>query len=85
MSQNKQYIEQHKIHRTQKIHRTTQKLGRLRAVPRFCGFYPGICLTAEKKAWKTLNHGSENLSQGTTFILFYKMWIRRDYMFRPSL
>jgi hypothetical protein len=27
-----------KIHRTQKIHRTTQKLGRVRAVPRLCGF-----------------------------------------------
>jgi archaeosine-15-forming tRNA-guanine transglycosylase len=37
MSQNKQYIEQHKKHKT------TQKLGRVRAVPRLCGFYPGKC------------------------------------------
>ena len=47
------------IHRTtQKIHRTTQKLGRVRAVPRLCGFYPGICLTTEEKAWKNLSQGS---------------------------
>ena len=48
-----------KIHRTtQKIHRTTQKLGRVRAVPRLCGFYPGICLTAEEKARKNLSQES---------------------------
>jgi len=40
------------------IHRTTQKLGRVRAVPRLCVFYPGICLTTEEKAWKTLSQGS---------------------------
>ena len=28
------------------------------AVPRLCGFYPGICLKTEKKAWKTLSQGS---------------------------
>ena len=37
----------------QTIHRTTQQLGRLRAVPRLCRFYPGICLTTEKKHGKT--------------------------------
>jgi len=37
----------------QTVHRTTQKLGRVRAVPRLCGVYPGICLTAEEKAQKT--------------------------------
>jgi len=47
------YIEQHK-----KIHRATQKLGRVRAVPRLCGFYPGICLTTEEKARKNLSQGS---------------------------
>ena len=26
----------------------------MRAVPRFCEFYPGICLTTEEKARKTL-------------------------------
>jgi hypothetical protein len=47
------YIEQH-----QKIHRTTQQLGRGQAVPRLCGFYPGICLTTEGKARKTLSQCS---------------------------
>jgi len=51
------------IHRkTQKIHRTTQKLGRVRAVHRLCGFYPGICLTTEEKARKTLSQGSHTLT-----------------------
>jgi hypothetical protein len=46
-----------KTHRTtQKIHRTKQKLGRVRAVLRLCGFYPGICLTTEEKAWKNVSH-----------------------------
>ena len=46
------------VHRTtQKIHRIIQKLGRVRAVPRLCGFYPGICLTAEEKARKNLSQG----------------------------
>jgi hypothetical protein len=36
-TQNKQYIEQHK------------NFGRVRAVPRLCGLYPGICLTTEEK------------------------------------
>jgi hypothetical protein len=36
----------------QTIHRTTQKLGRMRFVPRLCGFYPGICLTTEEKIRK---------------------------------
>ena len=43
------------IHRTaQKIHRT-QKSGRVRAVPRLCEFYPGICLTTEAKARTNLS------------------------------
>jgi len=37
---------------------TTQTLGRVRAVPRLCGFYPGICLTTEEKARENLSHGS---------------------------
>ena len=36
------------------MHRTTQKIGRVRAVPRLCGFYPGICLTTEENNGKTL-------------------------------
>jgi len=45
-TQNKQYIEQHK---------NQEEWG---AVPRLCGFYPGICLTTEGKARKTLSQGS---------------------------
>ena len=46
------------IHRTtQKIHKTIQELGRVRTVPRFCEFYPGICLTTEEKTRKNLQSG----------------------------
>ena len=38
----------------QTTHRTTQKLGRVRAVPRLCGFYPGIQLITEEKALKNV-------------------------------
>ena len=36
----------------------------MRAVPRLCEFYPGICLTTQKKARKNLIQGKKNLSQG---------------------
>ena len=36
----------------------------MRAVPRLCEFYPGICLTTEEKARKNLSQGKKNLSQG---------------------
>ena len=42
----------------QTIHKTTQKFGRVRAVPRLSWFYPGICLTTEEKARKNLSQGS---------------------------
>jgi len=32
----------------------TEKLGRVWAIPRLYGFYPGICLTTEEKAWENL-------------------------------
>jgi hypothetical protein len=35
----------------------------MRAVPRLCEFYPGICLTTEEKARKTLSQGKKNPSQ----------------------
>ena len=51
----KQYRERDK----ETIHTTTQKLGRVRAVPRLCGVCPGgICLTTEEKARKNLSQGS---------------------------
>jgi hypothetical protein len=37
------------------MHKTTQKLGRVRAVRRLCGFYRGLCLTIEEKARKNLS------------------------------
>jgi hypothetical protein len=53
---------------TQTIHRTTQKkqyieqhknvIGTVRAVPRLGELYPGICLTTEERARKTLSQGS---------------------------
>ena len=52
-TQNKQYIEQHKI------------FGRVRAVPRLGELYPGICLTTEEKARKTLSQGSRRVPVGT--------------------
>ena len=59
---------------TQTIHRTTQNkqykgqhknFGRVRAVPRLCELYPGICLTTEEKARKTLRQGSRRVPAGT--------------------
>ena len=35
----------------------------MRAVPRLCELYPGICLTTEEKARKNLSQGKKNLSQ----------------------
>jgi len=59
----KRYTERHKTNNTQNntkqaIHRTTQKLGRVCAVPRLCEFYRGICLTTEEKARKNLSQCS---------------------------
>jgi hypothetical protein len=41
----------------------------VRAVPRLCKFYPGMCLTTEEKARKNLSQGKKNLSQSTVHIL----------------
>jgi hypothetical protein len=51
-TQIKQYIEQHK------------KFGEVRAVPRLCELYPGICLTTEEKTRKTLSQGSRRVPAG---------------------
>ena len=40
-------------------------MGRMRAVPRLCELYPGICLTTEEIAWKTLSQGSRRVPVGT--------------------
>ena len=54
-TQNKQYIEQHKICEQYKNY------GRVRAVPRLGELYPGICLTTEEKARKPLSQGSRTI------------------------
>ena len=61
---NKQYTERHKTNNTQ----NTEFFGRVRAVPRLCEFYPGICLTTEEKA-------QENLSVSLTlhFVLGFRI------------
>jgi hypothetical protein len=51
-TQNQQYIEQHK------------NFGRVQSVPRLYELYPGIRLTTEEKAWKTLSHGGRRVSAG---------------------
>jgi len=38
----------------------------LRAVPQLCELYPGICLTTEEKAHKTLSQGSRRVPFVTT-------------------
>jgi len=55
-------MEQHKTNNTQN---NTKKSGRVRAVPRLCGFYPGICLTTEEKARKILSQSSRIVPAGT--------------------
>jgi hypothetical protein len=52
-TQNKQYIEQHK--------NKQYKYRRVRAVPRLCKLYPGICLATEEKAWKNFGQGSRTI------------------------
>jgi len=39
-------------------------MGRMRAVPRLCELYPGICLMTEEKAWKNLSQGSRRVPVG---------------------
>jgi len=67
---------------TQTMQRTIQKqymekqkkFGRVRAMPRLYGFYPGICLTTEERARKNLSQGSRRVPAGTMEI--YKHTIR---------
>jgi len=41
------------------MHRTTQKFGRVWAVPRLAGVTLAFVLQLRKKAWKNLSQGSE--------------------------
>jgi len=40
-------------------------LGRVRAVPRLCELYPGICLTTEEKTRKNISLGKKIFSHGS--------------------
>jgi hypothetical protein len=60
-TQNKQYIEQHKIWAQHKIWEKYKKFGRVRAVPRLGELYPGIFLTTEENAQKNLSQGSRKI------------------------
>jgi hypothetical protein len=51
----KQCIEKHK---KQNIEQNKNIIGTVRAVPRLCELYPGICLTTEEKARRNLIQGS---------------------------
>jgi hypothetical protein len=54
------YIQKaHKIQNGTNI--TIKEIGEVRAVPRLCELYPGICLTTEEKARKTLRYGSREV------------------------
>ena len=70
-TQSRQYIEQHK------------NFGRVRAVPRLCGFYPGVCLTAEEKARKNLSQGSRRVPAGTMKIHKHIIRIHRHNNMSP--
>jgi len=61
----------------QTIHRTTQNFGRVQAMPRLCGFYPGICLTTEEKAQKNLSQSSWRVPVGTMKIHKHTIRIQR--------
>jgi hypothetical protein len=58
----KQYTERHKTNNTQN---NTKIFGRVRALPRLCDLYSGICLTTEEKARKNLSQGSRRVPAGT--------------------
>ena len=44
---------------------TNNSFGTMRAVPRLCELYPGICPTTEEKAGKTLRQGRSRVPAGT--------------------
>ena len=52
----KQYIERHKY------------FGGVRAVRRLCEIYPGICLTTEEKAWKSLSQARKEPQWGRKYV-----------------
>jgi len=72
---NKQYTERYKTNNTQN---NTTIFGTMRAVPRLCELYPGICLTTEERARKNLSQGSRRVPAGTVKIHKYTIRIYRQ-------
>ena len=57
----------------------------MRAVPRLCEFYPGICLTTEEKARKNLRHGKKNLRLRKTLVkVQYAYNQKHPHITKPS-
>jgi len=69
----KQYTERHEQYVDQH-----NNFGRVQAVPRLCGFYPGICLTSEEKARKNLSQGSRIVPASMTKIHKHTIRIHRN-------
>ena len=77
-----QYTFTHKQYTRHKTnHTTTQKLGIVRAMPRLCGFYHGICVTTEEKAQKNLREGCLGKRKG--HISFQK--VKKIFRYTSSL
>jgi len=62
---------------THNTQNNTINFGRVRAVPRLGELYPGICLTTEEKARKTLSQGSRRMPAGTMKIHKYTIKIHK--------
>ena len=57
----------------------------MRAVPHLCELYPGICLTTEEKARKTLFHVAGILVENCSVEAVPAAWpSRSDVLNRPS-
>ena len=65
------------------MHRT-KKLGRVRAVPRLCGFYPGICLKTGEKAWK-INLFKHSFIHFSIHSLIHLFWHSLTHSFQHLL
>jgi hypothetical protein len=50
-----------------KENNTNNKFGRVLTVPSLCELYPGICLTTEEKARKTLSQGNRRDSKNAHY------------------
>jgi hypothetical protein len=61
--------------RTKQITTNVEECG---PCPVFASFYPGICLTTEEKARKTLSQGKKNLSKLSKMLKVKQMFIEMN-------